>query len=191
MNLDYRFLFKRFQVEVSEFNRGAFALQADTAGGLAGFGHFILEKSIDEQLNGVVFAEDVIAIPFAGGIFGAVQLFGNTFDRILVIGGDGHVKFGNRDARTNQIDIPSIAVHQLGFDGVGPHRIRAGCMQQNPAVGGGFDPSPFQMQVIIAVFPLGAEIAVGLAFTMDNAVLDRPDAQRVGRICCPAGEVFA
>ena len=72
------------------------------------------------------------------------------------------------DLDTGAVDedkIAGAAVLELCFDAPRPDLVLAARVQQNAAVGRLLGPSPFEMKSIILVRPLGAHVAVGLAFT--------------------------
>src|SRR6185369_10041343 len=151
----------------------AFALQANVAGRIIATGDLVHRLAVDDDLDGVAFADDGERVPFAGGIFGGGI---GHLDAVLALG-DGFVT--GRAALEPEIAL--VIVHALAFDAVGPdgigRRIGSAVLHEDAdtgvdGFGHGGGETPFDGHFEIGIFLFRAHVAGGLAGAMQDAVGD-------------------
>jgi len=146
-----------------------------------------LQNSVDADADGVAAANDVVGIPFAGGLFRTWLPARKAF-------GICRCQSACRRAAV-AADIARVARLQLRLETQRPDLVRRIDMEKYAAVAGAVRPAPSHMQLVIAIGLDRARVTIRLALTCDDTIRHRPDG-RGGGIGVfgnkrPAGQAFA
>src|SRR6185437_4669003 len=121
----------RLDRHFARFPGAAFALQADVSGGIVAAGDFVHGYAVDDNLNGVAFANGFECVPFTSWFF---RRWFRHFDSVLPL----RHRFITSGAAL-QPEIALMVVHALTFDAVRPdgigRRVRRAVLHEHANAG--------------------------------------------------------
>ena len=151
---------QRSEIDVADFQRTAFGLEGDGAGGAVEM-DLVHEDAVDVGLDEIAVADNLGGVPFAGGILGAL-LGAAQEDAFLELLEGGTASCNH---------VTGMAVHEVDLGAAGPDAVDGLGVQEDAGVGGLPGPAPLEVELIVCEGLFGHHIAKGLAGDVDEALL--------------------